>query len=304
MSNLNGVIPVLKPPGMTSSDVVTFIKRTLNMKKVGHSGTLDPGASGVLCVCVGRATKISDYLMNSDKEYIARFEAGTSTDTLDSYGKKKEYSECVISSSEFSSAKNDFLGNTEQIPPAYSAVKINGNPLYKYARKNIIPDQSKIKKRNIYVSSIDLINLTEKSFEIKIKCSKGTYIRTLCCDIAEKCGCIGYVSFLLRTQASGFDIKQCYTLEEIRYMSENNSYEFVTPIGNALTKMNRVNLDSYLFRIITTGSPINLEKISNPDDFADKDNLVYCKGELIGIGHTEDNFFKLDTMLYQEGIRL
>jgi len=298
----NGLISVLKPAGMSSSQVVGYIKRLLNIKKAGHCGTLDPGASGVLKVAFGRATKICDYLMDSDKIYIAEFTFGKTTDTLDSYGKITQETDAHISADMIRSVIDNFTGEIDQYPPMFSAIKVNGCPMYKLARQG---QQLDLKPRKVFIKSIEVLSHKENSFNFKVTCSKGTYIRSLCRDIAASVDTVGYMSFLLREYSSGSHVTECYTLEELSSMAEINDYSFITDIRSALSKYNKVELNDYLYPIITSGSAVDLSKIRNAKDFDTKGyNVIYCKDELIGIGKVTDNIFKLTTMLFQKGIIL
>lgn len=220
---MDGIILVNKPLGMTSHDVVNKLRRVLKTKKVGHCGTLDPQASGVLVVCVNKATKAIQFLTSEDKSYVATIRLGMATDTYDLEGKiieEKPYQN-DLSDKQILEVVNSFLGKQQQIPPIYSAIKVNGKKLYEYARNG---EEVEIKPRNIEVLSIELLGIDNNEIKIKAKCSKGTYIRSLCVDIASKLGYPGCMSSLDRVTSGSFDISQCYTLEQI----ENNEFEVLT----------------------------------------------------------------------------
>lgn len=208
---MDGILLVNKPSGMTSHDVVNKVRRILHTKKVGHCGTLDPDATGVLVLCIGKATKALQFLTSEEKEYIATLSLGKATDTYDASGK-------IVDEKEFQGVDNvetvlsSFLGKQEQMPPIYSAIKVNGKKLYEYARQN---QEVKIEPREIEIKNIELLNQKDNEIQLKVLCSKGTYIRSLCVDIANKLGYPGHMSHLIRTQSGHFHIEECYSLEEI-----------------------------------------------------------------------------------------
>ena len=225
---MNGVIIVDKEKGKTSFDEIRDIRKKYNIKKVGHAGTLDPMATGVLIILVGEATKLSDYLMNHDKEYIATLKLGKKTDTGDSEGKIIEEKEIPnLSKENVQNVLNTFIGKSKQIPPMYSAIKVNGKKLYEFAREG---KEIERQERKIEIYFLEIIKLIEDNkkiaeIEFKVNCSKGTYIRTLCEDIAEKLGTCGYMKELRRTRVGRFtlnDKDKFITLEEI--MEDKESY--------------------------------------------------------------------------------
>lgn len=214
---MNGIEIVDKPLGKTSFDMVSKIRKKYNIKKVGHIGTLDPMATGVLVILVGEATKLSDYLVEHDKEYIATIYLGEKTDTGDSEGKVIEKKEVTdnISKEKVENVLNSFLGKSNQIPPMYSAIKVNGKKLYELARKG---EEVKRLPREIEITEINLISINNNTINFRVVCSKGTYIRTLCEDIAEKLGTVGYMKSLRRTRIGNFKIEDAgkfILLEEI-----------------------------------------------------------------------------------------
>ena len=211
---MDGVIIINKPKGYTSHDVVNIVRKQLNMKKVGHTGTLDPNATGVLPILVGQATKISKYLIEHKKTYIATIELGEKRDTGDSEGNIIE-SDSNIKEFDISIIKQvlqSFLGKQKQIPPMYSAIKVNGKKLYEYARSG---QEVEVEPREIEIYRIELIEYINNRIEFEVECSKGTYIRTLCENIAEKLGTIGYMKELQRTSVDKFKIKESINLEEL-----------------------------------------------------------------------------------------
>ena len=224
---MDGIILINKEKKYTSHDVVAKVKKILKVK-VGHTGTLDPNATGILPLLLGNATKISKYLINHNKEYIAELKLGVKTDTADGEGKviaeKQVNLEEIFENINESIQQilNSFVGKTLQKPPMYSAIKVNGKKLYEYARKG---QQVEIKPRQIEIYNIDLIDYSPKEKQIKFEvfCGKGTYIRSLCEDIATKFGTVGYMKSLKRTQVGDFKIKDSITVEELNKIVENSN---------------------------------------------------------------------------------
>lgn len=209
----SGIINVLKPPGMTSHDVVAFIRRLYSIKRVGHAGTLDPAAAGVLPVFIGNATRLVEYLADADKSYRAELTFGLETDTGDDTGQiinRRSYNKPEVS--QIKEALASFLGASEQIPPMYSAVKVGGKKLYELAREGQTVER---KPRKIVIDSIALVTEVEGGIIFDVTCSKGTYIRTLCADIGYRLNCLAVMSFLVRTRVGSFSLEHSLTLEEI-----------------------------------------------------------------------------------------
>lgn len=219
---MDGVIIVNKPAGMTSHDVVNRIRKIFKTKKVGHCGTLDPDATGVLVVAVNKATKLLQFLTADNKEYIATLSLGTATDTYDASGKVTATKEYVpISDKKILACLNSFVGEQEQIPPMHSAIKVKGKKLYEYARNN---ETVEIPKRVITIDYIELISIVDNLFKFKVGCSKGTYIRSLCFDIAKKLDYPGHMYSLIRSKSGDFSLSDSYSLEEI----ENGEFEMLS----------------------------------------------------------------------------
>jgi len=226
---MNAIVSVLKPPGMTSHDVVNFIRRITGQKKVGHTGTLDPGAAGVLPVCIGKATKIIEFIPG-EKRYRAQVTFGRSTTTQDVFGEIISESDTRdITACRVQECLQSFLGPVEQIPPMTSAVKYRGKKLYELARKGVSVER---KPRTVYIYEIIMLDFYREpaGFPVAmldIACSAGTYIRTLCHDLGEKLGCGAYMSFLLRTRAGFFTLQESVTLEDLQRKSEAGALEDV-----------------------------------------------------------------------------
>ena len=209
---MDGILLLNKPKGMTSHDVVNKLRRILHMKKIGHTGTLDPNAEGVLMVLLGTSTKILPFIKNDIKEYVATLTFGYTSDTLDIWGNLEEFEVTSYPSvEEVNEAMNGFLGKQLQIPPMVSAIKVNGKKLYEYAREGIEIER---KPREIEIFELDLLSY-DKDISLRCLCSSGTYIRSLCVDLAEKLNQKGGLSQLTRTQIDQFTLDQTYTLEQI-----------------------------------------------------------------------------------------
>ena len=210
---MDGIVLINKPAGMTSHDVVNKLRKILHTKKVGHCGTLDPDATGVLVVCINKATKVLQFLTSESKEYVATLNLGVSTDTYDASGKvleTKEYQK--IDDDKIIACLKSFIGKQEQKPPLYSAIKIKGKKLYEYARSG---ENVEVPTRVVTIDYIDVLEIKENLIKFKVGCSKGTYIRSLCFDIAAKLGYPGHMQDLIRTKSGKFALNDCFTLEEI-----------------------------------------------------------------------------------------
>ena len=246
---MDGVLIDNKEKGVTSRDVVNKICKILNTKKVGHTGTLDPIAKGVLVVCVGKATKLVEILTSEDKEYIATVKLGVLTDTLDTDGKVLEEKDVFIKKEDLVRTLNSFVGFYDQEVPIYSAVKINGKKLYEYARSNIKVD---LPKRRVEIKKIELLEFNKDHYKFKVLVSKGTYIRSLIKDINDKLKIIGSMSDLIRTKQGDFDIKDSYTISEIN----DSKYNLLT-VTDVLKDENCVIIDDTLFKVVKNGGLID-----------------------------------------------
>ena len=264
---MNGIIVVNKKSGYTSRDVVNIISKTLGTKKVGHTGTLDPIAEGVLIVCIGKCTKLCDYFTSNMKEYLAEFELGYETDTLDNTGNITKKSNKIVNKEEIIKVINSFKGEYNQEIPKYSAVKINGKKLYEYARNNIeVPLPTRLEN----IKEIEILNINKN---IKIRCivSKGTYIRSLIRDIGNKLGTYATMTRLIRTKQGEFDIKNSYTIEDIK----NNNYKLYT-IAEIFNNYPKINMNAELYKKISNGVIID-------NSFNSKYVLFYHNNELISL---------------------
>lgn len=288
---MDGIINVLKPPGMTSHDVVSFVRKTLNIKKVGHTGTLDPNAAGVLPICVGKATRVVQYFDEFTKTYIAELTLGFETDTQDKYGNVIGTADVPdITTDELKNVFNSFQGSIKQIPPMYSAIKYNGKKLYELAREGITVERQ---QREVFIHNILLLKRYDnKRVLFQVECSKGTYIRTLCSDIGRKLGTMGCMTFLLRTQVGDFNIDNAYTIEEIQeYVGSNRLDSIIIPLDKALEHYDYVNLNKNYFTILKNGGKAVINSYINESKFYDleKKIRVYCDNDFIGIGIIKKN---------------
>jgi tRNA pseudouridine55 synthase len=253
---MNGVLLVNKPIDFTSRDVVNKLTKIFNTKKIGHTGTLDPIATGVLVICIGKSTKLCDLLTSKYKEYIATIKLGTKTDTLDITGNTLEEQEVkTYSNEEITKVLNSFLGKSIQETPIYSAVKVRGKKLYEYAREGISVE---LPKREIDIQSIELLDYKDNEITFKTTVSKGTYIRALINDICTKLNTIGTMSKLIRTKQGDFSIKESYTLDDIK----NNNYKLLS-LEEVLKDMESIDIDENLLKPVNNGAVIN--KIFNND---------------------------------------
>ncbi|SCG83400.1 tRNA pseudouridine synthase B [Proteiniborus sp. DW1] len=287
---MNGIINVLKPPGMTSHDIVNFIRKKLKIKRVGHTGTLDPNAAGVLPICIGKATRVVQYFDDFSKSYRAELTLGYETDTQDKYGEiinRKAIPD--ITSDELEQVFNEFKGKIQQIPPMYSALKHNGKKLYELAREGKTVER---KPREIIIHNISIIkNYDNKRVLFDVECSKGTYIRTLCNDIGKRLGSLGCMTFLVRTQVGDFKIENAYTIEEIEeYISNGRLSSIMMPLDSVLKHHKLVKLDQKFYDILKNGGKIKLSDHNykfNSESHRGEIR-VYCDDIFIGMGLVEE----------------
>ena len=249
---MNGIIIVDKPQGKTSHDIVYAIRKLTGIKKVGHTGTLDPMATGVLPVCIGSATKVADMLTLSDKGYTAEFVLGKTTDTLDAEGAVLTETEVNVTEDEIRAAIMSFVGEIEQIPPMYSAIKQNGKKLYELARQGIEVER---KPRKVTINSIDILEINGKSVTIDVSCSKGTYVRTLCADIGEGLGVGAYMTKLRRTKTGQFTISESHTLEELGTLKdkEGTLKSALIPVDKIFEDYPKITLNEKQKKSVTNG---------------------------------------------------
>lgn len=286
---MNGIIVINKPKGCTSHDVVSKIKKIVK-EKVGHTGTLDPLATGVLPVLIGKGTLCSKYLINHDKEYEVSLKLGASTDTMDAEGKildKEEVKKSVLKKENVEKVLECFIGKQEQAPPMYSAIKIAGKKLYEYARKG---ESVELPKRKIEIYNIELvgINKIDKKIEFKVSCSKGTYIRSLCIDIAKTLGTIGYMADLKRLKVGEFSIKNAVVIDD--KLDKEEIERNLISIEELFKEEQKIELNNKKLILFLNGV-----KLSNENE--DGVYKIYNLGKFIGIGIIKDNLLKRDIIL-------
>ncbi len=276
---MTGIIIVDKPAGWTSQDVCSKLRGVLHEKRVGHSGTLDPMATGVLPVFVGRATRAVEFAENDRKRYTAALRLGVVTDTQDISGNVLESNICKISDTDLLSVLPEFTGRLEQIPPMYSAIKIGGRKLYDLARKGQSVERP---PRRITVYSITLLGRESGDFLLDIECSKGTYIRTLCHDIGRRLGCGGVMASLRRTRAGAFGIDDAHALSEVIEKSESGDLGgILLPVDSLFSASPAVTVDPAREKQCRCGSDF-------PWDASDGEYRVYSEaGEFLMLGRTE-----------------
>ncbi len=281
---MNGFINVLKPVGATASDVVVCLKHILHEKKIGHLGTLDPGASGVLPIAIGQGTKLFDYLTKKVKYYRAFFTFGKTTDTLDSYGTVVGVSDKIPDNEELICALSRFTGQISQIPPQYSAISVGGVRSYKLARQGADVELS---ARPVTIYELKLLSQVSKdAYAVDIRCSGGTYIRSLARDIAIACGTVGYMSGLIRLASGCFDIADAYTLDEIREKKSDCLLDIRYPLGDTA---DCIVGDEY-YEDLDFGRKVRVEPF-------DGYRKVYCKSIFFGLGRQDKGILKLDYYL-------
>lgn len=261
---LNGILVIDKDKGMTSADVVYHLRRVLHIRKIGHAGTLDPEVTGVLPIAIGQATKLIEMMHTRPKEYIGTGLFGYSTDSYDATGTVLKEKKLIqpFSGAEIQENMNKFVGEIVQVPPIYSAVKVNGKHLYEYAREEIEVERP---QRKVEVKQYDLtkepvfdINTGQESFDFKIKCSKGTYVRSLVNDLGEKLDCPTTMTYLRRTASSGFDITQAVKLKEIEE-NPKKATELIQPIDAFFKEYTQVDLTEEKWLKVKNGAGISLE---------------------------------------------
>jgi tRNA pseudouridine55 synthase len=293
---MNGFINLLKPPGISSNAAVVQIRRLLGVKKVGHTGTLDPGAAGVLAVCLGKATKLSDFMMNSSKEYIAEISFGRQTDTQDSYGSVTAEKACKVTLDAFAAVLPQFVGKITQITPAYSAAKQNGQALYKLALKG---QEIVEKKRFVEIFSLEpLAEVAQNRFLFRAACEKGTYIRTLCEDIGKALSLPAHMSMLIRTKTSGFCIEDSYTQDEIEALhASGNVVAALIPVDAVLSCYPRLDVpDGYKIQLFN-GNEVCIQSLANEPEGMYR---IYCGGVFLGTGRVSEGAVRIETLLLGE----
>lgn len=282
---INGIVNVYKEKGYTSFDVVAKMRGIFHQKKIGHTGTLDPDAEGVLPVCLGKATKVCDLLTDKDKEYKAVLLLGQATDTQDISGEVINSASVNVTEDEVTAAINSFVGRQLQVPPMYSALKVNGQKLCDLARQGVMVER---KAREINIFSIEIEDISLPEVTMSVHCSKGTYIRTLCNDIGEKLGCYGCMKSLLRTRVAGFKLADACRLSELEEMLKTGQ-DFVIPIDSVFDNLPAANVIETAQKYVVNGNRIPVSFIKeaavSEADFIDGAayRLYDYKGCFVGI---------------------
>ena len=260
-----GVILVDKHKGLTSHDIVFKIRKLYGTKKVGHTGTLDPLATGVLPVLIGRGAKAAEYLLSENKGYKAEIKLGITTDTEDITGKILTKSDTLPTKEQFFEAVNHFIGEIEQVPPMYSALKVDGKKLVDLAREGIVIERQ-ARKITIYSIKAECINESEGIYTLDVDCSKGTYIRTLCADIGAYLGCGAVMSELNRTKSGNFTLNNAHTIAQIEEMSMDERLSLVKPVEELFLEAPSVILPDFFAKLCRSGCEIYQKKIKTSYD--------------------------------------
>ncbi len=284
---MNGYFNIQKPTGMSSAAVVAIIRRLTGMKRIGHAGTLDPEAAGVLPVMTGKATRLFDYLTDKEKEYIAVCAFGTATDTQDATGTVIEHGENYPDRDTFLQAAEQLTGDIIQVPSMYSAIKVGGKPLYLRARRG---ETVNVPQRMVHIEDIELLHETpDHGFEIRIRCGKGTYIRTLCADLGRLCGCPAHMRSLIRTRSGAFRIEEAITLDDACELSSKGKLqERLLPPDYPLEHLTRKNVPAGMSKLVINGAKIPLfpgtEELKNDDPVR-----IYLEGRCWVIAARQDD---------------
>ena len=281
---MDGILNVFKPAGMSSASLVLNIRIISGEDKAGHTGTLDPNAMGVLPVCLGKATRLIEYMDRPHKTYRCEALLGTVTDTQDIWGNVVSRNPVNVSREKVEEALMSFQGDTLQIPPAYSAVWVDGRRMYSYARRG---EEIILEGRSINVSDIRLLDFDGSRVMFDVSCSRGTYVRTICHDLGAKLGCGAAMSFLLRTSACGYELKDALSLEQFAAMSPEERDASLRPMDSAVADMPRFDISESQREYFMNGDErffIGCRPVQKPDTLY----AIYCDGVLLGIAKSND----------------
>lgn len=277
---LNGIINIYKEAGFTSHDVVAKMRGICKQKKIGHTGTLDPQATGVLPVCLGSGTGLCDMLTNKDKEYVAELLLGVETDTQDVTGAVLSEKEVHLTEEEVSAAIMSFVGTYGQVPPMYSALKVNGKKLYELARAGKTVERE---AREVTIHEIEILEMNLPVVKLRVACSKGTYIRTLCADIGEKLGVGGTMKSLKRTRVGQFTLEKAVTLKELEEIRDRNGFgEILFPVESAFSDCPKLHIKEEVARLLENGNAILPSQT--------EENVVYEAGAWVRMARCDDSF--------------
>ena len=278
---MEGIIVVNKPKGITSFDVIRKLKKILKTKKIGHTGTLDPLATGVMLMCVGKVTKLASDLEAKDKVYIADFDIGYATDTYDIEGKKIAENIIEVSKENLEQSIKKFIGSIKQVPPMYSAIKIDGNKLYHLARKGIEVERP---ERDVTIEYINLLDFKDNKAKIETKVSKGCYIRSLIFDIGQDLGTYATMTALQRKQVGDYSLENSYSLEQIEEMVLNNDFKFLKTVEEIFS-YDKYNLQTEKeFILYKNGNTVKIK-----ENLENKKYRIYFQNEFIGLANVENN---------------
>lgn len=293
---ISGILNINKEVDISSNKCVSLVKKALDTRKVGHTGTLDLEASGVLPIVVGKATRVSDFLMDERKEYITEAIFGKRTDTLDYDGQVVATSDVIFTREDLEKEMENFTGEITQIPPMYSALKVNGQKLYDLARKGIEVER---KKRQVNIYSFDIIDFNFPKATFKITCSKGTYIRTLIDDLGENLGSYAYVNSLTRSKVGDFYLEDAINSDDLLNMSREEVLKKLKPVDYALKAYPEVILDKSYLKQATNGMTMAVDQMD-----VDSLHRVYVEDEFIGLGKahkSKDKYFlKMEKVFYDK----
>lgn len=278
---MEGIIVVNKPKGITSFDVIRKLKKILKTKKIGHTGTLDPLATGVMLMCVGKATKLASDLEAKYKVYIADFDIGYATDTYDIEGKKIAENIIEVSKENLEQSIKKFIGNIKQVPPMYSAIKIDGNKLYHLARKGIEVERP---ERDITIEYINLLDFKDNKAKIETKVSKGCYIRSLIFDIGQDLGTYATMTALQRKQVGDYSLENSYSLEQIEEMVLNNDFKFLKTVEEIFSYDKYSLQTEKELTLYKNGNTVKIKK-----NIENKKYRIYFQDEFIGLANVENN---------------
>lgn len=285
---MQGILVVNKRQGITSHDCIYILRDLLGIKKIGHTGTLDPMATGVLPMTIGKATRVSSFIQNSEKEYIATIKFGIETDTEDITGNILERSDKIPTKDEVLEILPKFTGRIEQTPPMYSAVRVDGRKLYKIAREGKVVDRP---KREINVSSLKL--LETNPFTLKINCSSGTYVRTLISDIGKELGTFATMTSLIRTKVGPFSVENAIKIDDLESMTKEEIEEKLYPTDFALRNIPKYNVPKSFFERLINGVKFYDKRLN------DGKYSIYCRDEFIGIGEFVDGRLKIKVLRWR-----
>ncbi|WP_024864376.1 tRNA pseudouridine(55) synthase TruB [Butyrivibrio sp. FCS014] len=307
-NNYNGLINIYKEPGFTSNDVVAKMRGILHQKKIGHTGTLDPDAVGVLVVCLGTGTKLVEMLTDHDKEYIAVVKLGVVTDTQDMSGQVLETADVNVTREELREAAKAFVGDYDQIPPMYSAIKQNGKKLYELARAGIEVER---KPRKIHIDAITILDdsllESEHLFTMEVKCSKGTYIRTLCHDIGARLGCGAAMQHLTRTRVGAFSLDSAITLSQLESMRDEGTLDSVIKSPEYIFRdLDAIHVKDSARKLLENGNSFRKDNVLNEDPSGVNDTEyeeeMFKEGNSFRVYSEDETFFGIYT--YSERTRL